>query len=248
MDELVDRAIRGDAAAARVLEDTLDRLAWRSATGDFPSKPPSSGDLAWIDTCVRLRRDRKFSGRAATVLSNLSPGEIDTARRRVLAAPPPPRNRPLVPGELLARYRHGDHEAVWSELAQLGALRSDSERQEAAAVAGETMAVAARAIDELVRRLGNIDYPLRARARHRPVSAKSIGRLAKVCRGPVAVSLAAFWQVVGGVDLAPQADSPLPSWWPTEVPPEMVDPLVVGQLDELWSDIDEWNEISRGVG
>jgi hypothetical protein len=242
LDELVERAVDGDAKAARMLEDALERLAWRSATGGFPSKPASSNDFALIDTCLSLQRDRRFSARADAVLSTLPPGEIDAARRRAATAPPPRRARALVPGQLLERYRAGEHEAVWSELVKLGALQSNEERQEAAAVAGETMALAATAIDELVRRLAARGYPFRVEARQRPVGAKSVERLVKTSGGPVPASLVAFWQIVGGVDLAPDYDRPVPDWWPGEVPVEMIDPLVVNQLDHLWGDVEEWGE------
>ena len=153
-----------------------------------------------------------------------------------------------MPGKLLERYRGGEHEAVWSDLVKLGPLQSKEERQEAAAVAAETMALAAKAIDDLVRRLTALGYPLRAETRQRPVGAKSVQRLAKTSGGPIPASWVAFWQIVGGIDLAPDYDRPFPDWWPDEVSVEMIDPLVVNQLDQLWWDVDEWEDRDKERG
>ncbi len=82
MDELLERARHGDRIAAATLEETLDRLAWRGGRGEFPSKPPTPQDRAWIDSCLRLVWDKRWGARARAVLTHLPPNEIDMARLR----------------------------------------------------------------------------------------------------------------------------------------------------------------------
>lgn len=242
MHDLIKRASRGEPSATQTLEQALDRLAWKAGQGEFPSHLDGSNDSSWIDACLELRRDRRFSTQAELVLSHLAPSEIDAAYGRAASAAPTSQAGSWTSGELLARYRAGEHEPVWAQLTSVRALRSVDEHNEAAAVARETMARAVIAIDELARRLAALGYPLRAAARYRPVDSDSLRRLEDSCGGPVPCSMAAFWEVVGGVDLAPDLERPLPGWWPDDVPVEMVDPLVVYPLYGLWGDVDEWDE------
>ena len=82
MDDLLERAKHGDLVATKVVEETLDRLAWKAGRGEFPSSPPTAQDRVWIDSCLRLIWDRKWGVRARTVLKFLPPNEIDLARLR----------------------------------------------------------------------------------------------------------------------------------------------------------------------
>jgi hypothetical protein len=43
-----------------------------------------------------------------------------------------------------------------------------------------------------------------------------LAELADIAGGPVPISIAAFWRIVGGVDLAPIEDADLPDRMPTE--------------------------------
>jgi hypothetical protein len=85
MNDLLERAKHGDHLAASVIEETLERLAWRSGLGEFPSRPPTAEDRVLIDSCLALMWDRQWGSRAREVLMHLPAGEIEMAllRRQV---------------------------------------------------------------------------------------------------------------------------------------------------------------------
>jgi hypothetical protein len=125
----------------------------------------------------------------------------------------------------------------------LGPIGEPAIREEAGRVANETMRRAAAAIEELARRLASFGYPLRPQPVWDPQIEDRITQLAEVAGGPVPISIAAFWRVVGGVDLAPIEDADWPDWLPTDQGwQEKLDPLVVDPLREAWYSVEEWLE------
>jgi hypothetical protein len=105
-------------------------------------------------------------------------------------------------GDLLARYRRGDHQGVWTELRAHQAIDADC-RAEAVAVATETMTRIARCADLLAERLASKGWvTLTGRLRWLPSDRdEGIAHAIEQFTGaPLPPSLRAFWNRVGGVD------------------------------------------------
>src|SRR5262245_4080235 len=141
----------------------------------------------------------------------------------------------------LERYRNGEFERVWSELQSLGsAVRQEPYYSLAREVATETMRRVSHNCDLIISRLralgyafgtypdGSAYYTNGARV---PPSEATRADLAELEErvGPLPLSLVAFWQEVGSVDLVGMHSS-----WP-----EGLDPLVVFGPEVAVSDIDD---------
>jgi hypothetical protein len=145
----------------------------------------------------------------------------------------------------LERYRNGEYERVWDELQSLGsAVRQESHYSSARDVATETMRRVRHNCDLIISRLralghvfgtypdGSSYYLQGARAPRVPPSEADLADIAELEMrvGPLTLSLVAFWQEVGTVDLVGMH----PSW------PEGLDPLVVYPPEAAISDLDDW--------
>jgi hypothetical protein len=146
----------------------------------------------------------------------------------------------------LERYRGGDYVQVWNDLQALGpAVRREPYYAQAQAVAAETMRRVGRNCELLISRLQALGYvfgtfPDGTRRSYtvRPLTASSEDMRAdweelEDEAGPLPLSLLAFWQEVGAVDLVGMH----PAW------PDGLDPLVVdppeGALSFLYEEEDE---------
>ena len=155
----------------------------------------------------------------------------------------------------LERYRNGEHEQVWSDLQALGPLiRQEPYTSQAQAVATETMRRVRRNCERLVSRLQSLGYifgtfPDGTRRSYvgEPLTLPSDQMHADCAEleeeaGPVPLSLLAFWQEVGAVDLVGMH----PAW------PDGLDPLVVdppeGALSFLFDEDDEDESLGRFAG
>lgn len=130
----------------------------------------------------------------------------------------------------LERYRNGEYEQVWSDLQTLGpTIRQEPYYSQAQEVAVETMSRVRRNCEQLVVRLRTLgfifgtfpDGSLRSYPTQ-PLSPPSDVILADCAEleaqaGPLPLSLVAFWQEVGSVDLVGMH----PAW------PDGLDPLVI---------------------
>lgn len=249
-EQLLAEADGGDPTAARLLDELLRLLAPSSFGADDKqgwTEPDAvewlRDDERWLDLAVRLRSHPRFGGAARHVLRYRPQDQVRRALAREPAPPPAvqPKPRPVQPW--LQRYRAGEHAAVWEELAALGPIVEPAIRDEAERVADETMGRVATAMSELVRRLGSLGYPLRPQPGPDGEIQARLGELAEVAGGPVPISIAAFWRIVGGVDLAPIEDAGLPDWMPTEQSwLEKLDPVVVDPLREAWYGVEAWRE------
>jgi hypothetical protein len=145
----------------------------------------------------------------------------------------------------LERYRNGAYEQVWSDLQALGpAVRDEPHYSLAQAVASETMSRVRRNCERIVSRLHAAGYvfgryPDGSRGYYSdgPLVQPSDATRAECASleaqvGPLPLSLAAFWQEVGSVDLVGMH----PGW------PELRDPLVVYSPEAALSDLDYWEE------
>ena len=130
----------------------------------------------------------------------------------------------------LERYRNGEYQQVWAELQALGPLvRQEPYYAQAQAVASETMRRVRRNCDRLVDRLQALGYvfgtfpdgtrrsymvdPLTPPSEQMQADCDELESEA----GPLPLSLSAFWQEVGAIDLVGMH----PAW------PDGLDPLVV---------------------
>jgi hypothetical protein len=130
----------------------------------------------------------------------------------------------------LERYRNGEYEQVWNDLQALGpAVRQEPHYSLARAVAAETMRRVRRNCECLISRLRALGYTFgtfpdgsRRSSTLEPLVPPSDAMRADCSEleaqaGPLPLSLVAFWQQVGAVDLVGSH----PSW------PDGLDPLVV---------------------
>jgi hypothetical protein len=128
-------------------------------------------------------------------------------------------------------------------LCGLGPIVEEDIREEAALVATETMHRVARAVELLMPRLAAAGYPIRRQPTVDLDIEERLALLEDLAGGHMPVSIAAFWRVVGAVDLAPDADADWPAWMPSDQAwQEKLDPLVVHRLEDAWYSVDEWLE------
>jgi hypothetical protein len=155
----------------------------------------------------------------------------------------------------LERYRNGEHEQVWNELQALGPLiRQEPYVTPAQAVASETMRRVRRNCERLVSRLQSLGYVFGTfpDGTRRSYTADPLTRPSEQMRadcaeleseaGLLPLSLFAFWQEVGAVDLVGMH----PAW------PDGLDPLVVdppeGALSFLFDEDEEDESLGRFAG
>jgi hypothetical protein len=189
-------------------------------------------DRRWLDLCVRLRHD-PFLGRwAREVLRYVEASLFQAALARALEkeVPRTVKSRTQPVGDLLARYRNGEHVEVWKILRSFDSIDGDL-RQEAEAVATETMKRVAHNVDLLASRLEQRGWRSlsRLRTKPEPADAQIIAEITRITKGPLPPSLLAFWRVVGGVDLA----------WNYQLsddPPDLLPGFALDQLDPLCVD------------
>lgn len=106
-------------------------------------------------------------------------------------------------GTLLERYRDGDNLGAWAALRRRGPL-AGAARDEAQALAAETMARVARNADILSERLSALGWRALSgglRSIWSDDGADAVQALAGASGAPIPLSVAAFWRHVGGIDL-----------------------------------------------
>jgi hypothetical protein len=204
-------------------------------------------DQRWLDLCVRLRSDTHL-GRSARAVLRVA--DVDRVRAMLSQARAQEGSRILrshgaASGDLLARYRRGEHEAVWRELRAHEAIDADC-RAEALAVATETMTRVARCADLLAERLASRGWTaLTGRLRWPPDAgdSKIMADLERFTSAPLPPALRAFWEKVGGVDLVwnYRNDQPAPDLGP-DLPMVEMDPLYVAPPEEVTYLLAEWEE------
>jgi hypothetical protein len=142
----------------------------------------------------------------------------------------------------LERYQSGEYGQVWQELQALGAgIRKEPYNTQAQAVATETMRRVRRNCERIIARLQSFGYvfgtfpdgtrrsytvtPLTPPSDHMRADREELEAEA----GPLPLSLVAFWQEVGAIDLVGMH----PSW------PDGLDPLVVDPPEGALSYLDD---------
>jgi hypothetical protein len=137
---------------------------------------------------------------------------------------------------LLERYCDGEYKEVWDELIALGpAVRQAPYAKPARLVAQETMRRVAANVDTVIRRLGSMGYRFRmpkgAHVPPGPQTDRFLKQLDDVA-GPAPLSLAAFYEIVGSVDLTGYHERLMASSLGYFLP----DPLVVFPLEQTLLD------------
>ena len=128
------------------------------------------------------------------------------------------------------RYLAGEHQQVWKELVDAGEdVRQDALAADALAVAYETMERVNQNVRTLVERLNGLSYRFSARQPHQPPGKRTWKELQQLERlvGPLPLSLRAFYDVVGAVDLIGRHRGLIPR--DSSIPP---DPLVVYGVED----------------
>jgi hypothetical protein len=206
-----------------------------------------AADGRWIKLCVSLRRDTQLGRSARDVLRGAEPESVKAAlsEARLREGPRVVRWHSAASGDLLARYRRGEHTAVWNELRAHEAIKEDC-RAEALAVAAETMIRVARCADLLAERLASRGWiALTGRLRWLPGSADSaiMHDIEQFTRAPLPPSLRAFWDGVGGIDFVWNYENgkPAPDLGPDIAMVEM-DPLCVDSPEHVKYLLAEWEE------
>jgi hypothetical protein len=149
----------------------------------------------------------------------------------------------------LERYQNGEYEQVWKELQELEAkVREEPYYTQAQEVAIETMRRVRRNCERIISRLQNFGYifgtfPDGTRRSYRvppltPPSARMQADREELESeaGPLPLSLVAFWQEVGAIDLVGMHRS-----WPNGL-----DPLVVDPPEGPLSDLDSYEQEGEG--
>jgi hypothetical protein len=167
------------------------------------------------------------------------------SRARTQEGPRMLRSHSAASGDLLTRYRRGEHEAVWRELRVHEAIDADC-RAEALAVAAETMARVARCADLLATRLASRGWTaFTGRLRWLPDIGDSniMANLERFTSAPLPPALRAFWEKVGGVDFVwnYKNNQTSPDLGP-DLPMVEMDPLCVSAPRDVTYLLAEWEE------
>lgn len=209
-------------------------------------------DPRWIDLCAKLRRNEVLgtTARAALRYAEAAPVKValERAREREPAVSRPVRSAAV--GDLLSRYRRGDHAAVWAELKASPAI-DGAFREEAFAVAQETMRRFLVASELLASRLGEAGWrPLTGAFRTTPAEgdAALVAEAERLTGAPVPPALKAFWEVAGGVDFIwdYQGDDDPPDLG-VEFDQEGADALSVGSAENLGGALERWQDENSGL-
>ncbi|MGZ5919882.1 MAG: hypothetical protein ACXWJV_08800, partial [Hyphomicrobium sp.] len=163
-----------------------------------------AADPRWMELCVSLRRDPHLGWEARDVLRLVEPETVRTelARARLREGPRRVHRCSAASGDLLTRYRAGEHTAVWTELRAHEAIDGDC-RAEALAVATETMTRVARCTDLLAERLTRRGWTALFGSFHClpiPGDTAIVHDIEQFTGAPLPPSLLAFWKTVGGID------------------------------------------------
>ncbi|PRX15834.1 hypothetical protein CLV67_12274 [Actinoplanes italicus] len=217
------------------------------------ARDPLSHDRRWLDLCVSLR-DHEFLGpQARQVLGDADPAitgpALDAARALRAVQTRTPAGRHLRPGDLVARYRDGDHRGVWRDLGAVDAL-DDVWRAEAEQVAELTMERVRRNASSLTAALIACGWPvIDKQALSGPADDVEdlLRELEQITGSPVPPALAAYWRIVGTIDLVPRGtwNAPFPPGVPEQL--AVADPLEITDLSTAWFSVEEWQEESEDL-
>jgi hypothetical protein len=206
-----------------------------------------SQDRRWLDLCIGLLHHEILGDQAREVLKHADPavtGPALDAARAVRTARPLPAARPLRAGDLVARYEAGDHRGVWSELGAVSHLDGPW-RAEAEQVAALTMERVRRNAESLAAALIARGWPVTMK-QALPGPARDVEsrltRLEQATGSAAPPALAAYWRIVGTIDLVPRDtwNAPFPPGAPERL--TVADPLEICDLSDSWFSVEEWQD------
>jgi hypothetical protein len=140
----------------------------------------------------------------------------------------------LVGSDWLERYRDGETESVWAEMLELGGeIRGGPTYEHARAVAEETMRRVRASVELLIERLRSAGYAFQypKQVHVPPAGTSDLDRL-EAELGLLPLSLKAFYEIVGTVDLT-QSWNQLVQWWPEERRELASELEILGEFDPL---------------
>lgn len=236
----------GSAAGAQTAGAILGVRARAFRLGT-PLEPLFEKDPGWLDLGVRLLGVPGLDARA--FLASFDHAQVVAAMARAgwkpTRTPAPMTVLPPAHPRWLERYKNGEHEAVWSEIRAMGPAAGErAVAGQAQKVAHAMMARVRKNLERIVAVLVDRRYPFAAKAKDvlsppGPKTEKVLADLERALGAPLPVALRAFYEVVGSVSLAADADAVLDE---RALPFEgfgALDPLVVvppkASLDELRS-------------
>jgi hypothetical protein len=204
-----------------------------------------SRDRRWLNLCVGIRDHEILGGQARVVLKYADPavtGPVLDAARAERVAQPRPACPPLRAGDLVARYENGDHQGVWNDVAAVAHL-DGLWRAEAEQVAAVTMERVRRNAECLTTALIARGWPVsleQALPGPAPDVEDRLKELEQLTGSAAPPALAAYWRIVGMIDLVPRDtwDAPFPPGVPERL--TLADPLEIGDLSNGWYSVDEW--------
>ncbi len=128
----------------------------------------------------------------------------------------------------LERYKSGEQKQVWDELVALGdAIREEPLHGDAWAVACETMRRVRFNAELLIPRLTALGWKFREEPLTPPGDGSAVTAAMEAICGPLPLSLKAFYEIVGGIDLR----GANPDW------DDLYDPLMVASGAEVLQDL-----------
>ncbi len=208
-------------------------------------------DPRWLDFAVEKLGDERLHTRA--LLLELPWPEVEAALGRA-GASTPTRARRLHPlpasPRWLERYRAGEHAAVWGEICALeDAIRDPAVLGEAQAVSVEIMTRVRKNLARIVATLKKGGYPFRAgaaKALAAPAkkTTEQLDRAERLLERPLPLSIRAFHEVVGKVDLR-EAVEPEDDDEAVFVDLAEHEPLAVAPIKEMLAAIEDEVKVER---
>jgi hypothetical protein len=209
-------------------------------------------DTRWIELCVMLRRHKQLGEISRRVLRHADPETVTPALEKARVREGPRVVLPVTKasGDLVARYRRGEYEAVWNELRSHPALGGDL-LEEARDVANETMSRVLHNTKLLAAQLGARGWkPLYGTALHTPPGAADhelITQIEAITGAPIPISLRAFWEIVGGINFVWDYNSGDAPSLGVDLPMDELDPLCVDSTENASHILEHWGHQRAGV-
>jgi len=202
-DRLAPFFARDDIAARAIGKSILKLLAfapWGSDRNEVRSWLEQ--DPRWLTLCAELCPDENHGRSATYVLCSAEPASALEALAAVQdKRAPAPVEVTQARGDLVARYRAGDHFGAWRDARAFPAI-AGALREEIIALAHETMERVAHNADLISERLQRAGWGTIGPMRTKPEAGDvdTIATIEKMTGAPLPPSLLAFWRVVGGIN------------------------------------------------
>lgn len=161
-------------------------------------------DNRWIELCVSLRKHDELGMMARDVLRYADKESVEKTIEKVIEKEVPKKVNVSSErlGDLLARYKGGDYQQVWTKLKSFEAIDGDL-LLEAHEVAAETMSRVAHNVDVVaawLKQRGWKSLTGALRTKPEPEDYDFMRAIEDAIEDRIPLTLRSFWEVVGGVD------------------------------------------------